>query len=248
MTGIEGGPKQLMHGGTFGGDGTQLSITMLSTDAATPLFSLSASSYGFARLGELSVQTVAVAAGAAGTGGQLRATAVSSFQDTLTVNAAGLGGETGYLVMLWREPPAGGMQQIIGGSLSVQACAGPCSGGLNMRPVVPGLLEIGRMPFVFGDAFSYAVSMSATAGVSWSAERQDYAYAAVVAGLDSSQLYVSILDGRGRPLSDAEWYSHGGLSYAVAAEDLIHNPEPSTWALLGAGLVVLASVRRRRRR
>lgn len=248
VTAIEGGPSQLLHGGAFGGGGAHLSITMLSADPATPLFSLSASAYGFARVGELSVQTVAVAAGAADTGGQLRATASSSYQDTLSVNAAGRDGEAGYLVMLWREPPAGGMRQVTGGSLGAQACAGPCSSGFHMRAIAPGFMEIGRLPFFFGEVFSYTVAMSGAAGVSWGAERHDYAYAAAVGGLDASQLYVGVLDGRGRLLGDAEWYSYGGLSYAAAPEGLIHNPEPATWALLGAGLAVLASVRRRRPR
>lgn len=244
---IQGGSPDLLRSGTHQSGGTHMSIAMLGADPDSPLFSASASAVGWARIGELSVQTVAVAAGAPADNGRLTAWASGSYGDTITARAPGLYGEAGYFVMVWRDPPLEGMQQILNGYRTAQLCTGPCSGDGAMRAVAPGFVEIGRVPLVFGQPLDYTVALMGWAGVVWTAERQDYAYAAVTAGLEASQLFAGFTDAQGRFLSGVEWFSQNGLAYNDASTDLIHSPEPGTWALLGAGLAALGALRRRAR-
>lgn len=247
---IQGGSPALLRTGTYDAGGARMSIAMLGAGPGSPLFSLSASAVGWARAGELSVRTVAVAAGSPAASGSLTASAWASFGDTITARAPGLDGQPGYLVMVWRDPPAGGMELLINGSRGAQLCAGPCpgGGGAAARSPAPGFTEIGRVPLVFGQPVDYTVELSGWAGVSWAAERQNYAYAAVAAGLDASQLYVGFADAWGQFLAGTGWFSRNGLMYNAATAELIHTPEPGTWALLGAGLAVFGALRRRARR
>ncbi|MCL4796710.1 MAG: PEP-CTERM sorting domain-containing protein [Bryobacteraceae bacterium] len=244
-SGIDGGAPHLIHSGAMQNGGAFTSVTMLSADPGSPLFTVSASAAGFARLGELTVQTMAVAQGTGGAPGAVRASASASLTDSMTVHAGGLAGQTGYLVMLWRDPPADGMQQLVNGGRAAQVCTGLCTGAPVMTSPAPGYFEIGRLPFVFGHAFDYTLTLSGWAEAAWSAAEHNYAYAASVASLEASQLLIGFTDWRGLGLSNAQWTSGAGLAYQDAPIHLVENPEPGTILLMGAGLLALGLLRRR---
>jgi hypothetical protein len=247
-SGIEGGAAHLTYSGTYQSGGAYTSVTMLSGDPQSSLFTVSGSASGIASLGSLSIGTMAVAHGPSDTAGVLRASASASFQDTMTVHAEGLAGMTGYLVMLWRDPPASGMDTLINGARSAQACTGLCTDPASIRTVEPGIHEIARLPFVFGEDFNYTVLLSGWAEAQWAAGQAGYTYAAVAATLEASELMVWVADWTGHGVSSATWHSHGGLDYALAPARLVENPEPGTVALLGAGLLAIGWLRRHRRR
>ncbi|MCL4840781.1 MAG: PEP-CTERM sorting domain-containing protein [Bryobacteraceae bacterium] len=244
---IEGGAAHLQSGGAYQSGGSFTSVTMLGADPGNSLFTVSASAMGFARLGELSVQTVAVASGSSAGPGAIRSTAAASYQDTMTVTAPGLEGTTGYLIMLIPDPPAGGMHQVVNGAYTAQACTGLCTGDPLMFAIAPGYSQIGRLPFVFGEAFDYTVALSVWSAASWTAGQQQYAYAGVATSLEATGILIGFANWEGHGVNGLVWNSRGGLEYREAPAHLVHNPEPGTWALLGAGLAALGWIRRRMR-
>lgn len=238
VTDIRGGAPELLYGGVTQNPGGITSVAMLSASPNAPLFSVSASAMGFARPGELSVQTVATAAGIAAAPGALEATASASFQDTLNVAAPGMMGQTGYLHVLWREPSLNGMQQLTSGFRSARACAGECAAPGPMDQWDRGLFGIGSFAFVFGQDLDYSLALFAGTRIAWDAGQQ-FAYGAVVSSLDVAQILFRFTDASGRVLNAVEWTSAGGLAYALAPVDLVHNPEPGTWLLIAGGLAAV---------
>jgi hypothetical protein len=243
---IEGGAAHLQSGGAYQNGGTLTSVTMLGADPENSLFTVSASAMGFARLGELSVQTVAAANGSSAAPGVIRSTAAASYQDTMTVTAPGLDGYTGYMVVLIPDPPAGGMHQVVNGAFTAQACTGLCTGDPQMFAVAPGYSQIGLLPFVFGEAFDYTIALSAWSEVDWTAGQQQYAYAGVATSLEATGILIGFANWDGHGVSGLVWTSQGGLQYRDAPAHLAHSPEPGTWVTLGVGMVALGLLRRRR--
>ena len=242
---IEGGAAHLQSGGAYQNGGTLTSVTMLGADPENSLFTVSASAMGFARLGELSVQTVAVANGSSVDPGVIRSTAAASYQDTMTVTAPGLDGYTGYMVVLIPDPPAGGMHQVVNGAFTAQACTGLCTGDPQMFAVAPGYSQIGRLPFVFGEAFDYTIALSAWSEADWTAGQQQYAYAGVATSLEATGILIGFANWDGHGVNGLVWTSQGGLQYRDAPAHLAHSPEPGTWVTLGVGMVALGLLRRR---
>ena len=236
---ITGGSPHLLSGGPTQYGGFTGSLTMLSADPASPLFSLSGSAYAAARPGELIAQTVAVASGAGPSPGQLSATASAAYSDTLLVQAPGLDGASGFFVFIWPEP-----ELVFQATAAARACPAPCAGVSSMRLAAPGYFEIGRIPFLFGQPFEYSLALHASASVAWLPGGKDggdeYAYAAAIAGLDAAHLLAGVVDARGRLLTDADWFSQAGLLYAPAPPELIHSPEPRSLVLLATALALFA--------
>jgi hypothetical protein len=243
---IEGGPAHLLYGGTVQNQNGVTSVTMLSADPDATLFAVSASAAAVARIGELSVQTVATAAGTGEGSGQLQATASAAFKDTLMADAVNLSGQTGYLYVLWQDQSMFGIQQLTGGTRAAQACAGECAGGAAMRFVEPGLMEIGRLAFVFGEQFDYSIALFASAGLAWTGGGDEYHYAAVVSSLETSQILFQFTDWLGNVLNGVNYSSGAGLQYALAPDRMVENPEPATVLLIAAGLTGIGLMRRRR--
>lgn len=219
-----------------------------------------------ARIGHLGVFTEAEIRGSWNTA----TLAQAGFEDTLTINAAGLTGTSGYFIakmwvngVLLADSSSNGtiytadsqtkFSAILGGNGAYANLDGGYVRDFDAQSFVgygdiPGLMQV-KVPFIFGTAFdisgqltvqSYAGGNMAFSNI-WAWSRAEFGHTAYLDGIDE----IFTVDDE--TISGFTVSSLSGADY-IAGFETAAIPEPGTYALMvSAGVLVSALLYRRRR-